>query len=145
MLNARPDVVRDESRIIAQAGLPGMITVATRMAGRGTDIVLGGNAKGLVEDALYKNILERCIPNVHRSSSMLPSEFDLRNEEMSHVPPSIKGLLMVASARSLATEGSPTNAEDVEALMHDVMQSAENLRLDVLNRLRYQQPPPICY
>jgi preprotein translocase subunit SecA len=32
-----------EAQIIAQAGQPGMITIATNMAGRGTDIVLGGN------------------------------------------------------------------------------------------------------
>ncbi len=32
-----------EAQIIAQAGRPGMVTIATNMAGRGTDIVLGGN------------------------------------------------------------------------------------------------------
>jgi len=48
MLNARPEVVKTESHIIAQAGLPGMITVATRMAGRGTDILLGGNSKLII-------------------------------------------------------------------------------------------------
>jgi preprotein translocase subunit SecA len=32
-----------EAEVIAQAGQPGAITIATNMAGRGTDIVLGGN------------------------------------------------------------------------------------------------------
>lgn len=54
MLNARPEVAKAESQIIAQAGLPGMVTIATKMAGRGTDIILGGNPRGLVESALYK-------------------------------------------------------------------------------------------
>ncbi|MET0380208.1 MAG: preprotein translocase subunit SecA [Spongiibacteraceae bacterium] len=36
---------RQEAEIIAQAGRPGVITVATNMAGRGTDIVLGGSAE----------------------------------------------------------------------------------------------------
>jgi preprotein translocase subunit SecA len=44
-----------EAEIIAQAGRPGVVTIATNMAGRGTDIVLGGNyeveVKGLGEDA----------------------------------------------------------------------------------------------
>ncbi|WP_144729324.1 preprotein translocase subunit SecA [Extensimonas perlucida] len=37
-----------EAEIIAQAGRPGMITIATNMAGRGTDIVLGGNIEKMV-------------------------------------------------------------------------------------------------
>jgi preprotein translocase subunit SecA len=32
-----------EAEIVAQAGRPGVVTIATNMAGRGTDIVLGGN------------------------------------------------------------------------------------------------------
>ena len=38
-----------EADIVAQAGRPGMITIATNMAGRGTDIVLGGNVEKLIE------------------------------------------------------------------------------------------------
>ena len=38
-----------EAEIIAQAGRPKMITIATNMAGRGTDIVLGGNAEKQIE------------------------------------------------------------------------------------------------
>lgn len=41
LLNARQN--QAEADIVAQAGLPGAITVATNMAGRGTDIILGGN------------------------------------------------------------------------------------------------------
>ena len=39
-----------ESKIIAQAGVPGTVTIATNMAGRGTDIMLGGNADFLIKD-----------------------------------------------------------------------------------------------
>ena len=42
ILNARYH--EQEAYIIAQAGVPGAITIATNMAGRGTDIQLGGNA-----------------------------------------------------------------------------------------------------
>ena len=38
-----------EAEIVAQAGRPGMITIATNMAGRGTDIVLGGNIEKQVQ------------------------------------------------------------------------------------------------
>ena len=43
-----------EAAIVAQAGRFGAVTVATNMAGRGTDIMLGGNAEFLTVDALAK-------------------------------------------------------------------------------------------
>ncbi len=43
-----------EADIIAQAGMPGAVTIATNMAGRGVDILLGGNPEGLAKDALRK-------------------------------------------------------------------------------------------
>ena len=53
VLNAKQHA--KEAQIIAEAGRPGVVTIATNMAGRGTDIVLGGNLeaelKGLGEDA----------------------------------------------------------------------------------------------
>lgn len=44
LLNARPENVESESEIIAQAGCKNAVTIATNMAGRGTDIILGGNS-----------------------------------------------------------------------------------------------------
>src|SRR3954452_12625940 len=43
-----------ESGIVAQAGRTGAVTIATNMAGRGTDILLGGNPAGLASDMLHK-------------------------------------------------------------------------------------------
>jgi len=43
-----------EAGIIAQAGRPGSVTIATNMAGRGVDILLGGNAAGLAESMLRR-------------------------------------------------------------------------------------------
>jgi preprotein translocase subunit SecA len=42
----------NEAEIIAQAGRSGAVTIATNMAGRGTDIVLGGNPEGIAKDRL---------------------------------------------------------------------------------------------
>jgi preprotein translocase subunit SecA len=50
VLNARHH--EQEAMIIARAGEPAAVTIATNMAGRGTDIQLGGNMEMLVEDAL---------------------------------------------------------------------------------------------
>ena len=44
-----------EAEIVAQAGRKGMVTIATNMAGRGTDIVLGGNPNGLLKQWLLAN------------------------------------------------------------------------------------------
>jgi preprotein translocase subunit SecA len=46
-----------ESRIVAQAGRKGAVTVATNMAGRGTDILLGGNPESLTREYFLKNKL----------------------------------------------------------------------------------------
>jgi preprotein translocase subunit SecA len=50
VLNARYH--EQEAYIIAQAGQPGAVTIATNMAGRGTDIMLGGNAAMRVKKEL---------------------------------------------------------------------------------------------
>ena len=53
ILNAKPENVKRESEIVAQAGKRGSITIATNMAGRGTDIILGGNTKFKILKQLY--------------------------------------------------------------------------------------------
>ena len=57
LLNAKPENVESESLIIAQAGCKKAVTIATNMAGRGTDILLGGNPKFLTQ-ALIKKFIE---------------------------------------------------------------------------------------
>src|SRR5438477_4962212 len=44
-----------EAQIVAQAGRSGTVTIATNMAGRGTDIVLGGNPEGYLDSILRKH------------------------------------------------------------------------------------------
>jgi len=60
ILNAKPENVKRESEIVAEAGERFAVTIATNMAGRGTDIILGGNpsykTKQQVQDYLLNNI-----------------------------------------------------------------------------------------
>jgi preprotein translocase subunit SecA len=58
LLNARPENVESESEIIAQAGCKKAVTIATNMAGRGTDILLGGSPNFLAS-TLVKEIFEK--------------------------------------------------------------------------------------
>src|SRR5215211_6428884 len=54
VLNAKPEHAEREGEIIAEAGQPGAVTIATNMAGRGVDIKLGGNAEHLTQLELAK-------------------------------------------------------------------------------------------
>jgi len=56
VLNAKHH--EQEGQIIAQAGLPGAVTVSTNMAGRGTDIVLGGNPEVILDIKLRERGLD---------------------------------------------------------------------------------------
>ncbi len=68
VLNARYH--EQEAHIIAQAGVPGTVTIATNMAGRGTDIQLGGNAKYRLRDWLK----EQAKPNGSADAQANPDE-----------------------------------------------------------------------
>src|SRR5262245_52066253 len=55
LLNAKPENAGREADIVAQAGRKGAVTIATNMAGRGTDILLGGNPEFLAKEFLKKD------------------------------------------------------------------------------------------
>ena len=58
VLNAKPENVTRESEIVAQAGERFSITIATNMAGRGTDIILGGNPGFKMKEKLTNVLFE---------------------------------------------------------------------------------------
>ena len=62
-----------EAHIIAEAGCPGTVTIATNMAGRGTDIVLGGNFQAEI-DALDN-------PDEH-TQARITKEWDVRHQQV---------------------------------------------------------------
>ncbi|MEM1171010.1 MAG: preprotein translocase subunit SecA [Cyanobacteria bacterium P01_H01_bin.35] len=61
LLNAKPENVERESEIVAQAGRGGAVTIATNMAGRGTDIILGGNAEYMARLKLREYLMPRVV------------------------------------------------------------------------------------
>ncbi|CAK22567.1 Preprotein translocase SecA subunit [Synechococcus sp. WH 7803] len=61
LLNAKPENVEREAEIVAQAGRSGAVTIATNMAGRGTDIILGGNSDYMARLKLREVLLSRLV------------------------------------------------------------------------------------
>lgn len=61
LLNAKPENVERESEIVAQAGRKGSVTIATNMAGRGTDIILGGNAEYMARLKVREYLLPKIV------------------------------------------------------------------------------------
>src|SRR5438067_1151542 len=77
VLNAKPEHAEREGEIIAEAGAPGAVTIATNMAGRGVDIKLGGNPEHLAHlevaklglkpgDPDYEEHYQRVLPEIDR-------------------------------------------------------------------------------
>ncbi|XP_024018155.1 protein translocase subunit SECA1, chloroplastic [Morus notabilis] len=64
VLNAKPENVEREAEIVAQSGRLGAVTIATNMAGRGTDIILGGNAEFMARLKLREMLMPSVVKPV---------------------------------------------------------------------------------
>ena len=82
-----------EAEIVAQAGRPGMITIATNMAGRGTDIVLGGN----IEKQVAAIEADEALPEAERErkAEELRAQWKLDHEKVT----GLGGLRIIATER----------------------------------------------
>lgn len=78
VLNAKQHA--SEAQIIVQAGYPGNITVATNMAGRGTDIILGGNPKPLIAAVNADHELSES--QKQNKIEQIMSEWRIRNQQV---------------------------------------------------------------
>ena len=108
ILNAKPENVRRESEIVAQAGKKSAITIATNMAGRGTDIILGGNIQFTIQKQLYDilTIARNCISNKRQTLlySGLKNQFACISQKFLSV------------LVSLITDSNFLNLSDIEIL-----------------------------
>ena len=74
LLNAKPENVERESEIVAQAGRAGAVTIATNMAGRGTDIILGGNSDYMARLKLREVLLSRLVKPEDDHKPLVPAQ-----------------------------------------------------------------------
>ena len=81
LLNAKPENVEREAEIVAQAGRAGAVTIATNMAGRGTDIILGGNSDYMARLKLREVLLPKLVrpENEHRPIPSAKAARDARS------------------------------------------------------------------
>jgi preprotein translocase subunit SecA len=84
ILNAKPENVRRESEIVAQAGKKSSITIATNMAGRGTDIILGGNINFQIQKTLYDILTIARSYKISRKKEILESSLLNQFQGISH-------------------------------------------------------------
>ncbi len=78
VLNAKPEHAAREAEIVAEAGQPGGVTIATNMAGRGVDIKLGGNSEHMARLELARQGLSPEDEGYHERMEALGRELDAR-------------------------------------------------------------------
>ena len=88
-----------EAEIIAQAGRPGAVTVATNMAGRGVDIMLGGNPEGMAKVELKRRGVEVDDPSYEEMLKKLTEEFSRQIEPDRQTVLDAGGLYVIGTER----------------------------------------------
>ena len=99
VLNAKPEHAEREGEIIAEAGAPGAVTIATNMAGRGVDIKLGGNPEHLATLELAKLGLQPGMPDYEEHYATVAPEIERRVEDLRERVLEAGGLFILGTER----------------------------------------------
>jgi preprotein translocase subunit SecA len=99
VLNAKPEHAEREGEIIAEAGQPFAVTIATNMAGRGVDIKLGGNEEHLTQVELRKRGLEPGTEEWDRAWDELFPQMEARVAEHREKVKEAGGLFILGTER----------------------------------------------
>src|SRR6185437_13793529 len=99
VLDAKPEHAAREAEIVAEAGRPGAVTIATNMAGRGVDIKLGGNPEHLTHQELLGRGHEPDSDEWNRDWDAVFPEHEKRVEEHRHSVMEAGGLFILGTER----------------------------------------------
>jgi preprotein translocase subunit SecA len=99
VLNAKPEYAELEGETIAEAGRPGVVTIATNMAGRGVDIKLGGNPEHLTEVALRDSKHEPGTPEYDKAWDELYPKIEAQVERDHELVTEAGGLYILGTER----------------------------------------------
>ncbi|MFZ1996092.1 MAG: preprotein translocase subunit SecA, partial [Solirubrobacteraceae bacterium] len=99
VLNAKPEHAAREGEIVAEAGAPGTVTIATNMAGRGVDIKLGGNAEHLTTLEMAKLGLRPDDPDYDDTFTKVLPSIEQRVEDQREQVVEAGGLFIIGTER----------------------------------------------
>jgi preprotein translocase subunit SecA len=145
-----------EAEIIAQAGRSGAVTVATNMAGRGVDIMLGGNPEGLARTELKREGIDPSDPGyeerLHGATNRISVEIEPAHDEIVD----LGGLYVVGTERHESRridnqlrgrsgrQGDPGESRFYLSLGDDLMRRFQGERVQgIMERLRIPDDVPI--
>ncbi len=145
-----------EADIIAQAGRPGAVTVATNMAGRGVDIKLGGSPEGMARTELKKRGVTPQDPSYSELEKKLTEEFATQIKPDREKVLSAGGLYVVGTERHESRridnqlrgrsgrQGDPGESRFYLSLQDDLMRRFQGEWVSsVMDRLRLPDDQPI--
>lgn len=124
LLNARPENVAQEAAIVAQAGRIGAVTIATNMAGRGTDILLGGNPMGLTRAILEEDLFPAFGLDTPPSLSNTGAPMELSEAVLIALDQAVQ------AAKYRCRKGETYTAADVHELIDIAMERAETKKME---------------
>src|SRR5690348_8575336 len=99
VLNAKPEHAAREAEIVAEAGQPGVVTIATNMAGRGVDIKLGGNAEHQTHQTLLARDLKPDTPEWDKAWDEAFPAIDAQVDEAREKVLELGGLYILGTER----------------------------------------------
>ncbi len=145
-----------EADIIAQAGRPGAVTVATNMAGRGVDIMLGGNPEGMAKTELKRRGVDASDPSYEELEKKLAEEFASQIEPDKQKVIDAGGLYVVGTERHESRridnqlrgrsgrQGDPGESRFYLSLEDDLMRRFQGEWVaGIMDRLRMPEDQPI--
>lgn len=145
-----------EAEIIAQAGRPGAVTVATNMAGRGVDIMLGGNPEGLAKGDLKREGIEPGSPEYDERLKELTDNYLAELQPARRQVVEAGGLYVIGTERHdsrridnqlrgrSGRQGDPGGSRFYLSLRDDLMRRFQTDRVAaIMNRLSIPDDVPI--
>ncbi len=145
-----------EADIIAQAGRPAAVTVATNMAGRGVDIMLGGNPEGMAKVELKKRGVTPDDPSYEDLEAKLTEEFAAQIEPDKREVIEAGGLYVIGTERHESRridnqlrgrsgrQGDPGESRFYLSLEDDLMRRFQGEWVtSIMDRLRLPEDAPL--